>query len=155
MPACQQLPNERPMQATSARLALKLRIPSWVDEAREASVLLNGELWEECQAAAGHMAGSYCTVDHNFHPGAEQLPRIFGSPASCSHPDDFWDRIGSHESAECHQEGVRGTLTRLLSAGDTITMTLPMSVRAERVQDSRATYSSLHVCCVINLCCCI
>ena len=42
----------------------------------------------------------------------------------------------------------------VLSAGDSILMTLPMSVRAERVQDSRADYSSLHVRRVILHCCC-
>ena len=87
------------MQAASAKLAMKLRIPSWADEARGASVLVNGELWEECQAAAGHMAGSYCTVERSFRGGAEQLPRILSSPAGCSHQDRFCGRTGSRESA--------------------------------------------------------
>ena len=142
------------MQATSAKLALKLRIPSWADEARGASVLVNGEPWEGCQAAAGHMAGSHCTVERDFRAGAEQLPRILSSPASFSHHDHFRSRTGSHESAQCQKIGVRVALMCVISAGDTIAMTLPMSVRAERVQDSRANYSSLHVCCVILLCCC-
>ena len=45
------------------KLLLKLRIPSWLDEARGASVRVNGEEWTGCKAAAGHMAGSFCTVD--------------------------------------------------------------------------------------------
>ena len=116
-------------------------------------MLVNGKPWEECQAAAGHMAGSYCTVERDFRAGAEQLPRILSSPASCSH-HHFWSRTGSHESAQCQKIGVRVALMCVISAGDTIAMTLPMSVRAERVQDSRADYSSLHVCRVILLCCC-
>ena len=48
-------------------------------------MLVNGQPWEECQAAAGHMAGSYCTVEREFRAGAEQLPRIWSSHASCSH----------------------------------------------------------------------
>ena len=117
-------------------------------------MLVNGKPWEECQAAAGHMAGSYCTVERDFRAGAEQLPRILSSPASFSHHDHFWSRTGSHESAQCQKPGVRVALMCVISAGDTIAMTLPMSVRAERVQDSRADYSSLHVCRVILLCCC-
>ena len=31
-------------------------------------------------------------------------------------------------------------------AGDSIQMVLPMNVRAERIQDSRANYSTVHVC---------
>ena len=49
---------------------------------------------------------------------------------------------------------MRVTFICVLSAGDTIAMMLPMSVRAERVQDSRANYSSLHVRHVILHCCC-
>ena len=87
--ACQWLSSERSTQATSAKLALKLRMPSWSDEARRPSVLVNGKLWEECQAAIGHMAGSFCTVEREFCPGAEQLPCIWTPPMRCSHRDDF------------------------------------------------------------------
>lgn len=37
------------------------------------------------------------------------------------------------------------TSTQARCAGDNIQLVLPMTVRAERVQDSRANYSSIHV----------
>ena len=94
-------------QAASAKLALKLRIPSWADEARGASVHVNGELWEECQAAAGHMAVSYCTVERDFRPGPKQLPRVWSSPAGCSHHDHFWGR----SSSQCLTSSERSVCT--------------------------------------------
>ena len=52
-------------------LLLKLRIPSWVDETRGPEVVANGEEWAGCQAAAGHMASSFCTVKRSFSAGAD------------------------------------------------------------------------------------
>jgi len=58
------------VQDSSGKLLLKLRIPSWVDEAKGATVMVNGEAWTGCEAAAGHMAGSYCTIERTFSAGA-------------------------------------------------------------------------------------
>ena len=64
------------MQESSGKLLLKLRIPSWIGEARGASVMVNGKAWAGCQAAAGHMAGSFCTVERNFTAGAPSSCRL-------------------------------------------------------------------------------
>lgn len=58
------------MQDSSGKLILKLRIPLWVDEARGVTVMVNGEAWTGCEAAAGHTAGSYCTIKRTFRTGA-------------------------------------------------------------------------------------
>ena len=69
--------RSRRMQESSGKLLLKLRIPAWLDEARGASVTVNGEAWAGCQAAAGHMAGSFCTVDRVFTAGAHSSCKDF------------------------------------------------------------------------------
>lgn len=69
------------MQVSSADLSLKLRIPAWVDEARGSSIAVNGEPWAGCQAAAGHMAGSYCTVESTFSAGAAACCTAVALPA--------------------------------------------------------------------------
>ena len=78
------------MQDTSRKLLLKLRIPSWLDEARGASVVVNGEAWAGCQVAAGHMAGSFCSIERTFTAGAPSpcnllsVPRIQYSKLDCA-----------------------------------------------------------------------
>ena len=67
------------MQESSGKLLLKLRIPAWLDEARGASVMVNGKAWAGCQAAAGHMAGSFCMVESVFTAGAHSSCEGFAS----------------------------------------------------------------------------
>ena len=69
-----------PMRESSGKLLLKLRIPAWLNEARGASIMVNGVPWAGCQAAAGHMAGSFCTVDRVFTAGARPYCKGFALP---------------------------------------------------------------------------
>lgn len=49
-------------------MALKLRIPGWA-LSEGVRVVVNGEEWHSCAAAAGHLAGSFCTVQRTFAAG--------------------------------------------------------------------------------------
>ena len=76
-------------------LLLKLRIPSWVDETRGPEVIVNGEEWAGCQAAAGHMAGSFCTVNRSFSAGADPHSSLANRHALPSLQNASWYRVVS------------------------------------------------------------
>ena len=113
---------------------MKLRIPGWA-RGEGVRVEVNGEEWGGCRAAATHLAGSTCTVRRSFAAGAALL-----CARECPCHDDL--HVLTQEASHVLQMMFAACG---LSAGDVVRLELPMSVRAERVEDDRPEYSSLHV----------
>lgn len=122
----------------AAEFALKLRIPSWAVSSG-VQVEVNGQPWAGCTPTAGPQAGSFCTVRRVFSAGIKPAQPLF---PFLHHSFQTKSLVLSGCTVTCL---LLTFLSGCLGAGDHVVLVLPMSIRAERVQDDRPEYSSFHV----------